>query len=127
MINHKFTRLNIPLYFREAVFNFKGQKVDSTAVGILGKEKVIHTLKITDLLTPQKKLVIGEMDTTLTPKFSFVPNLTVLNSVNVNLVYKIKNRKPDVYYNIILESIERINNTIYRPDKVETKVLLPSK
>ncbi len=40
---------------------------------------------------------------------------------------KYKARTPDVYYNIMLESIERINNTIYRPDKVETKVLLPSK
>ena len=91
---------DIPLFFKEAVFNFRGQTVDSKAVGILGNEKVTHTLNITDLLNPQKKLVIGEMDTTLTPKFKFVPNLTVLNSVNVNLVYKIKNRKPDVYYNI---------------------------
>ena len=31
---------NIPLSFKEVVFNFRGQKVDSTAVGILGKEKV---------------------------------------------------------------------------------------
>jgi len=91
---------DIPLYFKEAVFNFKGQKVYSTAVGILGKEKVIHTLNITDLLNPQKKLVIGTMDTTLTEKFDYVPNLTVLNSVNANLVYKIKDKKPDVYYNI---------------------------
>ncbi|MBR6126807.1 hypothetical protein IKQ21_03895 [bacterium] len=91
---------DIPLFFKEAVFNFRGQTVDSKAVGILGKEKVTHTLNITDLLTPEKKLVVGEMFTTLTPKFDYVPNLTVLNSVNFNLVYKIKNRKPDVYYNV---------------------------
>ncbi len=91
---------DIPLYFKEAVFNFNGQKVDSVAQGILGKEKVIHTLKITDLFNSQKKLVIGTMKTTLTKKFDYVPNLTVLNSVNVGLVYKIKNKKPDVYYNI---------------------------
>nr|MCR5266628.1 hypothetical protein [Cyanobacteria bacterium RUI128] len=30
---------DIPLYFKEAVFYFKGQRVDSTAVGTLGKEK----------------------------------------------------------------------------------------
>ena len=105
---------DIPLFFKEAVFNFKGQKVDSTAVGILGKEKVIHTLNITDLLNPQKKLVIGTMDTTLTQKFDFVPNLTVLNSVNVNLVYKIKERKPDVYYNVdIPVNSDLIYNSFY--------------
>lgn len=91
---------DIPLYFKDAVFNFRGQKVDSIAEGILGKEKVIHTLNITDLLNPKKKLVIGTMKTTLTKKFDYVPNLTVLNSVNINLVYKIKERKPDVYYDI---------------------------
>ena len=91
---------DIPLYFKEAVFNFRGQKVDSVAEGILGKEKVIHTLDITDLLDSHKKFVVGTMKTTLTKKFDYVPNLTVLNSVNVRLIYKIKERKPDVYYNI---------------------------
>ena len=91
---------DIPLYFKKAVFNFRGQKVDSIAEGILGKEKVIHTLNITDLLNPQKKEVIGTMKTTLTKKFDYIPNLTVLNSVNAGLVYKIKNKKPDVYYDI---------------------------
>jgi len=105
---------DIPLFFKEAVFNFRGQTIDSIAVGTLGNEKVTHTLNITDLLNPQKKLVIGEMDTTLTPKFHFVPNLTVLNSVNVNLVYKIKNKKPDVYYNIdIPAKSDLIYNSFY--------------
>ena len=105
---------DIPLYFKEAVFNFRGQKVDSIAEGILGKEKVIHTLNITDLLNPQKKLVIGTMKTTLTKKFDYVPNLTVLNSVNINLVYKLKHRKPDVYYNIdIPANSDLIYNSFY--------------
>ena len=105
---------DIPLYFKEAVFNFRGQKVDSVAEGILGKEKVIHTLKITDLLNPQKKLVIGTMKTTLTKKFDYVPNLTVLNSVNVGLVYKLKLRKPDVYYDIdIPANSDLIYNSFY--------------
>ena len=104
---------DIPVFFKEAVFNFRGQKVDSIAEGILGKEKVIHTLNITDLLTPER-LVIGTMDTTLTKKFDFVPNLTVLNSVNVNLVYKIKYKKPDVYYNIdIPANSDLIYNSFY--------------
>lgn len=105
---------DIPLFFKEAVFNFEGETITSTAVGILGNEKVIHTLNITDLLNPQKKLVIGEMNTTLTPKFKFVPGLTVLNSANVNLVYKIQNRKPDVYYNIdIPEKSDLIYNSFF--------------
>lgn len=105
---------DIPLYFKNAVFYFRGQRVDSTAVGTLGKERVVHTLKITDMLNPQKKLVIGEMDTTLTKKFKYVPNLTVLNSVKVNLVYKLKLRKPDVYYNIdIPAKSDLIYNSFY--------------
>ncbi len=105
---------DIPLFFKEAVFNFRGQTVDSVAEGTLGHGKVIHTLNITDLLTPQKKLVIGTMDTVLSKKFDFVPNLTVLNSINVNLVYKIKNKKPDVYYNIdIPAKSDLIYNSFY--------------
>ena len=90
---------DIPLYAKEVVFNFKGQTVDSVAEGIIGNEKVIHTLNITKLGTPEK-LVVGTLKSTLTPKFNSVPNLKILNSANFELVYKIKDRKPDVYYNI---------------------------
>ena len=105
---------DIPLYSKEAIFNFRGNKVDSVAEGILGNEKFTHTLNITDLLNPQKKLVVGTMSTTLTKKFKSVPNLTVLNSVNADLVYKIKNRKPDVYYDIdIPEKSDLIYKSFY--------------
>lgn len=105
---------DIPLYFKEAVFYFKGQKVESVAEGILGKEKVIHTLNITDLLDVKKKLVIGTMKTTLTKKFDYIPNLTVLNSINTGLIYKIKNKKPDVYYDIdIPANSDLIYNSFY--------------
>ena len=104
---------DIPLFFKEAVFNFRGKNVDSVAEGILGNEKVIHTLDITRLGTPEK-LVVGTMKTTLTKRFNNVPNLTVLNSVNFDLVYKIKNRKPDVYYNIdIPVNSDLIYNSFY--------------
>ena len=104
---------DIPLFFKEAVFNFRGKTVDSVAEGILGNEKVIHTLDITELGTPNK-FVVGKMFTTLTNKFNCVPNLTVLNSVNINLVYKIKSRKPDVYYNIdIPAKSDLIYNSFY--------------
>lgn len=104
---------NIPLYSKEAVFNFSGKKVDSIAEGILGNERFTHTLHITELGTPQK-LVIGTMNSTLTKKFNYVPNLTVLNSVNFDLVYKIKDRKPDVYYNLdIPPNSDLIYNAFY--------------
>ncbi len=35
---------DIPLYAKEVVFNFKGKTVDSIAHGIIGNEKVVHTL-----------------------------------------------------------------------------------
>lgn len=104
---------DIPLYSKEAVFNFRGKTVDSVAEGILGNEKFIHTLNITKLGTPQKS-VMGTMSSTLTPKFNSVPNLAVLNSVNVKLVYKIKDRKPDVYYDIdIPQNSDLIYNSFY--------------
>ena len=54
------------------------------------------------------------MKTVMTKKFDYVPNLTVLNSVNVGLVYKIKNRKPDVYYDVdIPANSDLIYNSFY--------------
>jgi len=96
-----------------SVFNFYGRTVKSVAEGILGNEKVIHTLDITELGTPNK-LVVGTMTTRLTKKFNFVPNLTVLNYVDTSLVYKIKSRKPNVYYNIeIPKDSDLIYNSFY--------------
>ena len=104
---------DIPLYAKEVVFNFKGRTVDSVAEGIIGNEKVIHTLDVTKMGTPEK-LVIGTLKSTLTPKFNSVPNLKVLNSVNFELIYKIKDRKPDVYYNIdIPVNSDLIYNSFY--------------
>ena len=92
---------DIPLYFKEAVFDFKGDSITSIAQGILGNEKVIHTLNITDLGTDDKQ-VVGTMDTTLTKNFKYVPNLTILNSAKANLIYKIKYKKIDVFYDLEL-------------------------
>jgi hypothetical protein len=104
---------DIPLYFKQAIFNFNGESITSKAEGILGKEKVIHTLNITNLGT-EKKEVVGTLNTKLTKRFNYVPNLTVLNSVNVGLVYKIKAKKVDVFYDVdITENSDLIYNTSY--------------
>ena len=90
---------SVPSFFKEIVINFKGQTADSKSEGILGNEKVVQTLNITDLLTSEKE-VIGTVNTTLTKKFNYVPNLKVLNNVNINVAYKLKYRKPEVFANI---------------------------
>ena len=104
---------DIPLFFKEAVFTFKGRQVVSVAEGLLGRGKVVHTLDITEMGTPQKE-VVGKMYTTLTKNFDYIPNLTVLNSVDASLVYRIKNKKPDVVYNInIPAKSDLIYNSFY--------------
>lgn len=88
---------NIPLYFEKAVFNFKGKTVTSDADGLLGGEKVNHILNITHLGTSEKE-VYGELNTTLHGNFKYIPDLTILNSADAKIVYKIKHKKIDVMY-----------------------------
>lgn len=88
---------NIPLYFEKAVFNFKGKTVTSDADGLLGGEKVNHILIITHLGTSEKE-VYGELNTTLHGNFKYIPDLTILNSADAKIVYKIKHKKIDVMY-----------------------------
>ena len=104
---------NIPTYFKETVFYFNGDYATSKSEGVLGNEKVIHTVDITNLKTLNPEIT-GKMNTTLTKKFNFVPDFTVLNSVNVNVVYKVKEKKPDVYVNIDIPSkSDLIYNSFY--------------
>ena len=109
----KAVMFDIPMFFKETVFNFRGQTIDSVSEGVLGKEKVTNNLNVTDITTPQIE-VIGTMKTTLTKKFDYVPNFTVLNSANINLVYKIKDKKPEVFFNMdIPEKSDLIYNSFY--------------
>ena len=104
---------NIPTYFKETVFYFNGDTATSKAEGVLGNEKVINTVDIINLKTLNPEIT-GKMNTTLTKKFNFVPDFTVLNSVNVNVEYKIKEKKPDVYVNIEIPSkSDLIYNSFY--------------
>lgn len=93
---------NIPLYFEKAVFNFKGKTVTSDADGLLGGEKVNHILNITHLGTSEKE-VYGELNTTLHGNFKYIPDLTILNSADAKIVYKIKHKKIDVLYLVKLK------------------------
>ncbi len=104
---------NIPTYFKETVFYFNGDNATSKSEGVLGNEKVIHTVDITNLKTLNPEIT-GKMNTTLTKKFNFIPDFTVLNSVNVNVEYNIKEKKPDIYVNIDIPSkSDLIYNSFY--------------
>ncbi|MCR5261432.1 MAG: hypothetical protein K6C94_06295 [Candidatus Gastranaerophilales bacterium] len=104
---------DIPSSFKETVFNFRGNTIDSVSEGVLANEKVTNTLNVTNLTTPEIE-VIGVAKTTLTPKFKSVPDLTILNNVNVNVVYKIKSKKPEVFCNInIPAQSDLIYNSFY--------------
>ena len=88
---------DIPIYAKEMVFDFKGDKIESIAQGKIGAEKVIHKLKVTDLRTENKE-VVGSLDTVLTKAFDNVPNLTIKNTVKAKIVYKIKAKKINIFY-----------------------------
>ena len=104
---------SIPTYFKEIIFNFNGNYITSKADGVFGKEKITNTVDITELKTLQPK-VIGKMNTTLTKNFNSIPGFMVLNSVNVNVVYKIISLKPDVYVDIdIPANSDLIYNSFY--------------
>lgn len=79
---------DIPVSFREAVFDFNGRTITSVAQGILGGEKAVHTLNITDLGT-DKKNVTGTINTTLTEKFRYVTNTRILKNAKAKIVYNI--------------------------------------
>ena len=104
---------SIPTYFKETVFYFNGDYATSKSEGVLGNEKVTNTVDVTELKTLQPK-VIGKLNTMLTQNFTSIPGFTVLNSVNVNVVYKIISKKPDVYVNVdIPAKSDLIYNSFY--------------
>lgn len=101
---------DIPIIFPEAVFDFKGKTITSTAQGTLGGEKVVHTLDVINLGSPDKE-VTGSAVTTFTQNFKYIPNLSVLNSADAKIVYNIKNQKINVQY---LLNLKENSDLIYK-------------
>lgn len=93
---------NIPIFFKEAVFDFKGKEITSIAEGLFGGEKVIHTLDITNFGNPEKE-VIGKVQSLITKNFKYIPDLYILNSADAKLIYNIKNKIINVQYNLDLK------------------------
>ena len=109
----KSVMFDIPFKFKESVFNFNGNSLTSESEGLLGNEKVVHKLDITNL-TSEDNEVVGTVDTTLTKKFNYVPGFKILNSAKISLMYKIKSEKINIFYNLdIPENSDLIFNTSY--------------
>ena len=92
----------IPVYFENAVFNFNGENITSTAYGLLGGEEVKHILDITNLGSPEKE-VVGTLTTALHEKFHYIPDLKILNAAEAKITYKIKQKKINVEYSLNLD------------------------
>lgn len=90
---------DIPLYFEKVVFNFNKDRITSKAEGLVGGQKALHTLDITHLGTEDKD-VTGILTTTLTDKFKYVPDLTILQSAEAKIKYNIKKKKITVDYTL---------------------------
>ena len=109
----KAVMFDIPLFFKETVFNFRGETIDSVSQGIFGNEKVTNTLNANNITTPQIE-IIGTVKTALTKKFNYVPNFTVLNSADINISYNVKDFKPEVHFNMdIPANSDLIFNSFY--------------
>ncbi len=90
---------DVPVMFKRAVFNFNDREISLKEEGTFGNEKVFTSFKMEKLLTSEQE-VKGEVNSILTDKFAdkYIPNLTIKNSVNAYVFYKIKNKKIDVEY-----------------------------
>ena len=97
----KAVKFDIPLQTKEIAFDFKGNYIESSSQGNIGPEKFTHKLMVTDLGTENKE-VVGTLDTTLTKAFTNVPNLKIKNTAKANIVYKIKSKKINIFYDVEL-------------------------
>lgn len=99
-LSAKSVLFNVPISFSNAKFILKDNTLTSNAEGLLGGEKVYHSLLIKDILSP-KRIVIGKVTSTLTEKMikTYLPETYHLkNTADAKVIYKIQNRIPEVKY-----------------------------
>lgn len=100
-----YSAINIPLYFESAVFDIKNNNLTSYADGLIGTNKVIHTLEITNILSKERE-VFGKLNSSLDEKISkkYLKNeISILKTIDVTLKYHIKDKIPTVEYYINLD------------------------
>ncbi len=90
---------NIPVFFKQAVFNFGGKSISAQANGDLGGEKVFTSFKMENLFSSEQT-VTGEVKASLSDKIAdkYIPGLYIQEIINASVKYKIKNKKIDVDY-----------------------------
>lgn len=91
---------NVPIFFKDAKFVLKNDILTSEALGILGGERVSHTLLITDITSPKRK-VVGKVKSTLTANQikKYLPKeYTLKNSADAKVIYIIQNKVPEIEY-----------------------------
>ncbi len=97
------TLFNAPIYFKEAVFIFNKTGVTSTAKGTLADEEVVHSLRVADIMSPNR-LVLGKIESKLQNKIDkYIPGLKTVGQEEIGVEYYIKNKKITVDYLLSLK------------------------
>lgn len=89
---------NAPAFFETADFHFNKTIVTSRAEGMLADEKVVHSLLITNLLSPER-FTRGRITSNLQGKIDkYIPGLKTVGKQNISVEYYTKNKKTGVDY-----------------------------
>ena len=93
-------KFDVPFSFKEAEFIFANNEINSVAYGMVGTEKLKHTLKMTNLLSKERN-AYGTVTSVFTERLikKYLPKeYKLTNNANAKITYNIKNSKIDVKY-----------------------------
>lgn len=99
-----FTSLfKIPLYFKNAVFKFNERTITSETNGLLGNETVFSSFKLNNLALDNQE-VTGHIHSKLSDKIAdkYIPDTTIIGFADTYVDYKVKNKKINVDYKLII-------------------------
>lgn len=90
---------DVPVLFKNYVFNFNGRNIEASDFGLLGGEKVYNELKLSNIATPDFE-VSGFVSSNITDKTAekYIPDVSVKGYANTSVKYKVKNHKIFVNY-----------------------------
>lgn len=96
---------NVPIYFDNALFNFKNNSVWSEAYGKLGNEKVYTYFITSDLFTKNLKTK-GHVKSILSNEFvsEYLNDVKIVGKADTSVDYTVKNGQIDVSYLVKLNS-----------------------
>ncbi len=90
---------DVPVLFKNYVFNFNGRNIEAADFGLLGGEKVYNELKLSNIATPDFE-VSGFVSSNITDKTAekYIPDVSIKGYANTSVKYKVKNHKIFVNY-----------------------------